>query len=507
MSPLRAQLERIRRRGWLVAAVLALAIGATLAASWGDQTTYTAKSTLTIASQNRAPEQDAVLAQGYAEYFNDGSYQGTLRERADVSDAVMFSARTAAASPIVYVEATGLEPEFTAAAAAAMAIAFRDDVNKNLRADRDRAIDELEDQIAAQRAQLVTLRESNPEISLITSTILALQDRIAATQSDTTNQLRDLQLHAGVSSTSPNLIQNLPLAVVGGLILGCAAALGFASFENRLTTAHEIREHLGLETLAVIPSGRSSSDEHTRTERLKQLANIVSLSDLDRPPVIAVTAPKGAASTAWVAEGLAFYRAIQNERVLLIQADLYGAARSDNDGNGRHGNPPGVANFLAGDRAGLAGLLRLGENARLHVMAPGTLSAEPYALFARERFADLVAHAKAVADLIVIQAPPITEAAEAQVVCAAADQTILVIEDSATRVPDAVEACQMLEQVEARILGVVLTGAHGEVPASGDAQSHIAAAEPIPARSASTEPDRVPAPSLPSRLTEPEGVG
>ncbi|MGH4012318.1 MAG: hypothetical protein ACRDTH_29845 [Pseudonocardiaceae bacterium] len=507
MSPLRVQLERIRRRGWLVVTVLALAIGATLAASWGEETTYTAKATLTIASQNRAPEQDAVLAQGYAEYFNDGSYQDTLRDRAGVPDAVTFSARTAAASPIVYVEATGPEPELAATAAATMAIAFRDDVNKNLRADRDRAIDELKDQIAAQRAQLATLRESSPEISLITSTILALQDRIAATQSDTTNQLRDLQLNAGVSSTSPNLTQNLPLAVVGGLILGCAAALGFASFENRLTTAHEVREHLSLETLVVIPRGRSSSD-HISTERLKQLANIVSLSDLERPPVIAVTAPRGAASTAWIAEGLAFYRAIQNERVLLVQADLYGAPRPDKGGSGRHGNPPGLANFLAGDRSGLDGLLRLGENDRMQVLAPGTFSGEPYGLFARERFADLVARAKAVADLIVIQVPPITEAAEAQVICAAADRTILVIEDSATRVTDAVEACQMLEQVEASILGVVLTGAHREAPASGDARSHpTAATEPAADRPGSTEPGRVPAPSLPSiRLTEPGGA-
>lgn len=476
MSPLRAQLERIRRRGWLVVTVLALAVGATLAASWGEHTTYTAKSTLTIASQNRAPEQDAVLALGYAEYFNEGSYQGILRERAQVPDTATFSARTAAASPIVYVEATALDPELATKAAATMATTFRDDVNKNLRAGRGRAIEELENQIATQRAQLATLPESSPEVSLITSTILALQDRIAAIQSDTTNQLQDLQLNAGVSSTSPALVQDLALAIVGGLILGCAAALGFAALENRLTTAHEVRDQLGLDTLAVVPGGSGPSARHASAERLKQLANIVSLSDLARPAVIAVMAPRGAASTAWIAEGLAFYRAIQNERTLLVQADLHGAARTDKDGSGQ-GNPPGVADFLAGvDRAGLDGLLLPGEHGHMQVMPPGTSSGDPYELFAPERFAVLVVRAKAVADLLVIQAPPITEAAEAQVICAAADRTILVIEESATRVTDAAEACRMLEQVEASILGVVITGAHREVRTRGPAQSHTTAA-------------------------------
>jgi polysaccharide biosynthesis transport protein len=493
MSPLRAQLERIRRRGWLVVTVLALAIGATLAASWGEQTTYTAKSTLTIASENRAPEQDAVLAQGYAEYFN-GSYQGTLRDHARVPDAVTFNARTAASSPIVYVEATATEPELAKTAAAAMAIAFRDDVNTNLRADRDRAIDELKDQIAAQRAQLATRSAASPETSLATSTILALQERIASIQSDTTNQLRDLQLQAGVSSTSPSLMNNLPLAVAGGLILGCAAALGLASLENRLTTAHEIREHLGLETLTVIPGGRSSSDGRIRIERLKQLANIVSLRDLDRPPVIAVTAPQKSASTAWIATGLAFYRAIQNERVLLIHADLHGATGADNHSLG---NRPGLADFLAGHRVGLDGLLWRGNDDRMWVMPPGTPSLEPHALFAREPFTDLLTRAKAIADLVVIQAPAIIESAETQIICAAADQTILVIEDSTTRVTDAREACQMLAQIDVSILGVVLTGRYRATPIRSAARPDTnAVPKAAGIRPGSTEPSRVSAPSF-----------
>lgn len=502
MSPLRAQLERIRRRGWLVVTVLALAVAATLAASWGEHTTYTAKSTLTIASQNRAPEQDAVLALGYVSYFNEGSYQGILRERANVSDAATFSARTAAASPIVYVEATAPYPALATAAAAAMATTFRDDVNKNLRADRGRAIGELENQIATQRAQLATLPQSSPEVSLLTSTILALQDRVAAIQSDTTNQLQDLQLNSGVSSTSPSLVQDLTLAIVGGLILGCAAALGFAALENRLATVHEVREQLGLDTLAVIHGGRGSS-----AERFKQLANIISLSDLASPAVIAVTAPRGAASVAWIAEGLAFYRAIQHERTLLVRADLHGAAPTDKDGSGGPGNPRGVADFLAGvDRAGLDGLPRPGDNGRMQVMPPGTSFGDPYELFAPDRFADLVIRAKAVADLVVIQAPPITEAAEAQVICAAADRTILVIEESATRVTDAAEACQMLVQVEASILGVVITGARRETRARGPARPHATAAtEFAPDPAGSTELGQVPVPSPPA--THLPGVG
>lgn len=485
MSPLRIQLDRIRRRAWLVVAITILAGLAAAAASLGQHTTYTGRSTLTIISQVRAPEQDAPLAQGYAEYFNEQSYQDVLRKTAGVAGDVTFNARTAATAPIVYLEATAPSAELAASAAAAMARAFLSDVNANLLADRESKIAELRDQITAERALLVTLPGSSPEASLSANTILALQSRISELQADSSSQLRELQLNAGVSTLAPHLAQNTALALVGGLVLGCVVALAFAGVENRLATAHEVRDRLGLDTLVSLPGGRSKTANRIRTQRFKQLANVVSLGDLGPPATVAITSPRATAGTARVAEGLAFYRAIQGERTLHMCADLHqqrSTSRRD-----EHQGRPGVADILAGgtgrSSAGLEDKIVPGWCATMQVMPTGSSRVDPYALFAQERFTDLVRRATSVADLVVIEAPAIVEAAESQVICATADRTILVIEENATRAGDAVEACQLLEQVEATLLGVVLikspssrvhppTG-HQEMPAASTPVSEV----------------------------------
>ncbi len=459
MSPLRIQLDRIRRRSWLVLTVMGLALTGAFAASWGEETTYTGRSTLTIISESRAPEQDAVLAQGYTEYFNEPSYQDTLRGRADAPPDVTFSARTAAASPIIYVEAEASDPEVAASAASMMTASFRDDVNGNLRVDRNRAIEDLSNEIEAARAELATVPDDSAESTLITSTILALQERVATVQSDNSNQLQDLQLDAGVSSSSPQVVQNVALGLVGGLILGCLAALAFAAMENRLATAGEVRDQLGLDTLAVIPTGKSRSAVHGRAQSLMRLANLVSLSDLPRPMTLAITAPKATASTSQIAEGIAAYRAVQGERTLLVKADLQGGHSANQHHGADHDRRPGVGEFLSGPPGtGLDGLVAPGRISSMRVMPTGSSPEDPYPLFSSERFAELVEQAKSIADLVVIESSAIIEAAEGQVICTTADRVILVIEENTTRASDAVESCQLLEQVDSTLLGVVITG-------------------------------------------------
>lgn len=455
MSPLRIQLDRVRRRSWLVLAVMILAVFGAFAATWSDGTTYTGRSTLTISSETRAPEQDAVLARGYADYFNEPSYQDTLRAAAGVPDAASFTARTAAASPIVYIEAVAADRATAASAASAIATAFREDVNENLRSARVQAVEELRNQISAERAELATVPDGSAESSLITNTILDLQEQVATIQSNNSNQLQVLQLSAGVAQDSPDLVQNVALGLVGGLILGCLAALGFAAVENRIATADEVRDQLGLDTLAVIPGGRSRSAGNGRVQQMKRLANLVGRSDLPRPVTVAVTVPRATPSTSGVAEGIAAYRASQGERTLLVTANLH---------EHQDERLPGVAEFLAGPPGiGLDGMLLRSRLPHMQVMPAGDAPSDPYGLFAPDRLADLVEHAKSVADLVIIEAPPINDAAESQVLCAAADRVVLVIEQNTTRAADAAEACRLLEQVDATVLGAVMTGP-GAVP-------------------------------------------
>lgn len=445
VSPLQVQIHRILRRLWLVVLIATLAVGGVVAVTLTQETSYTGKAALTIASQNRAPEQDAVLAQGYADYFNQESYQDVLAVETGLGAGATFAARTAASSPIVYVEATTLEPESAQTSAEMMARAFQEDVNTNLRADTQRTVAKLRDQVVAESGRLQDLGLSGDEVSLVTEQILSLQDRITEIQSDTSNQLKELQLNAGVSSSSPNLPVNVALGLVGGLIMGCLAALGLASFEKPLATSYNLRREFELRTLATV--GRTSGRSGEGRLRLQGLANIVVLSDLDRPTVVSVTSAWRTASSALVSRALASNRALQGERTVLLETDLARGRRSD----------VGVANFLsAGFNSSLDDIVPPGWRSGMLVVPAGTTECDPYALFTRERFADLVTKATDIADLVVVESPPLLSTPESQVINAGVHRTILVVDEQSTTMADVGEAVELLDQAGAVLLGAVV---------------------------------------------------
>jgi Mrp family chromosome partitioning ATPase len=451
MSPLQVQLDRVRRRIGLIIAITMIAVVGAVAYSLASPVTYTGTSTLIVSSGARA-EEDAVLAQGYVEYINEESAQEALLQAANLSD-VSFEARTGASSPIVYIDATADNAQLAGTAAKTIAQTFREQVNAGIQAGADSTIAALRTQLEAAQTALARPLTPDAEKQVIATQINSLQDQILKVQTDAIGrQLKDLQLTPAVSSTTPDPVVNGVLALFGGLILGVAAALALAGAENRITSPQEVRQRVGLDTLAVVGGGSSDTSTAQRAEQLKGLANVVSLSDMSQPATLAVTAVRSAKLSAQVAEGVAFYRAQQGQRTLLIRADL---------DPGRHhpGYPgrPGLGEFLAGRpgvrlqpivvRDALSGML---------VLPAGTARDDPYSLFAPDRFVDVVEQAGRLADLVVIDAPPVIEAAEAQVICASADRTILVIEEGVTKSSDAVEARERLERVHVQMLGAVL---------------------------------------------------
>jgi len=452
MSPLQVQLDRLRRRRGLIALITVIAVVGAVAFSLLSPTTYTGTSTLIVSSGNRA-EEDAVLAQGYVEYVNEDSAQEALLAAARL-EGVTFEARTGASSPIVYIDAQANDAQLAGSAATSLARTFREQVNAGVQAGADATIAALRTQLQAAQAALGSTVASDPQRTALSAQIESLQDEILQVQREAIgNQLKDLQLVPAVTSSMSNPVINAVLALVGGLILGIAAALALAGAENRLASAQEVRQRLGLDTLAVVGGGRGSDSRSVqRAEQLKGLANVVSLSDMSQPATLAVTAVRSSRLSAQVAEAVAFYRAQQGQRTLLIRADL---------DPGRHhpGYPgrPGLGEFLAGRpgmrlqpivvRDALSGML---------VLPAGTARDDPYSLFAPDRFVDVVEQAGRLADLVVIDAPPVIEAAEAQVICASADRTILVIEEGVTKVNDAMEARERLERVHVQLLGAVI---------------------------------------------------
>jgi succinoglycan biosynthesis transport protein ExoP len=248
MTPLQIRLDHIRRRWWLVLAVMAIAALATTLYSLSQQSVHTGMKALRVSSMTRGPEEDAVLAQGYVEYFNQPSAQQALRVKLGLPSDVAFNARNSASSPIFYVEAIAPDTDAATASANKLADTFRDDINTQVRQGDAGAIAGLRALISAGQEQFKRVPSPSTESSLMLEEIRSWQKSINDREVNTTNQLMDVLPTASSSSTSPNVAQNAALALAGGLILGVLAALALASAEERLVTPQEVQERPELDT-------------------------------------------------------------------------------------------------------------------------------------------------------------------------------------------------------------------------------------------------------------------
>ncbi|GAY12250.1 hypothetical protein [Pseudonocardia sp. N23] len=451
MTPLRAHGERIRRRAWLVLLITLIAVAGSVWSSLNAGTTYTARATLGISSTGRSPDQDAVLASGYIDMFNDASYLSQVREQSSAPAGVTLAARTAAASPIIYIEASGKNADDVARLAPAAASAFRDDVNAGLKRDRDARVDTIQQEIDKQTAILST-RDTTPQAAdLATRAITDLQGRINDIQSDSSNQLQDLQLASGVSASASGLVTSAGLALVGGLILGCLAAIGLAYARNRVETESDVRDRLGVTPLGTIATGRSVRARHERTQQYKRLSNLVASSP-KRPIVVAVVSATRNAGTTDVATALARFRAAQGERTLLVHTDPLASSVDD-------AALPGVVDVLASaPPALLDDAIVAGRDGAFDELPAGCREDDPFAVFTAPRWNAVMEAATSRVDVVVVAVVPLLEAAEGQTICAAADTTVLVVEKDGTHLRDARAALDLLAQVDVDPLGVVLVG-------------------------------------------------
>ena len=278
-----------------------------------------------------------------------------------------------------------------------------------------------------------------------------LQRQISDLQGQSTNQLQDLQLNAGVVANPTNAGRNAAAALVGGLLLGALLAMALGRFENRIVTPNEVRDRLGLQVLAAV-GGKRKSGENARNEMLRALMGLTNAHGMPVPGSLAITGPTTTrASKTRVAVALAGLRALQGQTTLLVQADF----ESDAGGSSELASMSGVADFLAerGDSR-LDG--KVFSNGRALLVSPrGSKRDDLFALFSRSHVSRLLQQGSMLADLVIIDAPPV-QSVEGQVVCSAADRSLLVVEEGETRSRDASAALEALAQAGGTALGVVL---------------------------------------------------
>jgi polysaccharide biosynthesis transport protein len=453
MTPLQQYTRRVLVR-WRLIALLTI-VAASAAGAWSltsSAPTWTATSALTAQSQDRAPDQDAVLALGYVDYFNQGSYQDLLRSRLSIPADVELTATTGATSPILYVQATGPSEDAVRAAAAAAADRFQQDVRQSLIDERIRAVGDLQGQID-EYARRLDEERNDARRAVIFDQISSLQGEITEIQSNNTNMLKPLQPEPGVASSSSSPVLDVVTGAAGGALLGVLLALLLDVLDRRVRSANDVRLRLASKPVIELDARLSAAE---RAMRIEQLANRMSLAGLAERSVIAVVGIRAGATAPVFARQLATACSSHQSGALLVLADL---RRKDYEGR------MGLVEVLDGWTSPRSALVRIG---RLQVLPPGSVGPrDPYTVLDPHQIVRFLSDAGRAHPVVVVDAPPLLETSESQILCAAADQVIVVVEPGVPLV-EARQALDLLVEVNASVSGVAVVSPQPDDLASAE---------------------------------------
>jgi succinoglycan biosynthesis transport protein ExoP len=285
------------------------------------------------------------------------------------------------------------------------------------------------------------------------------------------------------SATGPNYPVNILAGLVLGLMLGVGSALLRDRLDHRVRGPRDFTENTGLSVLAaadpspeVGPTGspevvmlgapESAAAEAYRYLRVK-VVHALARPD-GRTAFVLLTSARGDDGTTLTAANLAAALARAGKRVILVAGDL------------RSPTLPGL--LAVDDRAGLTNVL-LGEVSPgevlhstevdgLWVLGSGTQTTSPGELMDEQGVRRLFGQLEELADVVVVDSPPVLAAAETLTLAGLVDAVILVAAADHTSRPDLVAAVAELRAGQGHLLGGVLyTGPLGEpvLPPEGEA--------------------------------------
>ncbi|RCW77381.1 CpsD/CapB family tyrosine-protein kinase [Saliterribacillus persicus] len=189
------------------------------------------------------------------------------------------------------------------------------------------------------------------------------------------------------------------------------------------------------------------------TEQYKTIRTNLQFSSVDgelRTMLVTSSGPsEGKSSTT---ANLAIVFAEQNKKVLLIDADmrkptLHYTFRMD--------NRRGLSSVLVGE-SGLDESVAKSDVANLDLLSCGPVPPNPSELLGSKAMEKMISEALEYYDLILFDTPPVLAVTDAQILANICDGAIMVVRSKQTDVEASQKAKELLEQANAKLLGVVL---------------------------------------------------
>lgn len=188
-------------------------------------------------------------------------------------------------------------------------------------------------------------------------------------------------------------------------------------------------------------------------EPLRALRSQLNLRWVGEHKILAITSPSRGDGRSWLAANLATVFAQLGKRTLLVDSDMR-HPRQHQLFNLK--NAVGLSALLTG-RAGREIVRRIHPQLRLFVLPAGAMPPNPQELLGRQVFNMVLQLFVDQYDLIIVDTPPITEFADAQIVAALADATIMLARRNYTRQAQLSLSMRALTESGVNVIGSVIT--------------------------------------------------
>jgi capsular exopolysaccharide synthesis family protein len=283
---------------------------------------------------------------------------------------------------------------------------------------------------------------------------------------------------APTAPSSPNIPRNLLVSLLVGLAGGVSLAFILESRDDAVHSLEQAQMVAGLPSLAIVPlearsnrllpSGQRPPKRaaaiatalHPKSEIAEAYRGLRTSILLSRggkaAKVLMVTSPLPQEGKTTTSLNLSIVLAQKGSRVLLIEGDMRRASISQILGLQ---SETGLSTVLTQNLDVHTALQPAPDLANLFVLPAGPVALYPSEILASTHMRDLLATLRGEFDHIIIDTPPVLSVTDAVLLSAFADSTLLVIRAGSTSKAALRRARDILAQVDARVLGVVLNAA------------------------------------------------
>jgi polysaccharide biosynthesis transport protein len=265
------------------------------------------------------------------------------------------------------------------------------------------------------------------------------------------------------SPISPNIQRDLILSFGSSLAFAIGLAFFFEHIDSRIRTPQELKVHLGIPFLGMVPSVTKNKNGSSPllnngvspnfVEAIKTIrTNVLFSSAEDGLKSLVITSAGPGEGKSIVAANLALALAQAGQRVLLVDADM---RRPRVHEIFNLAQEPGLSNVLTG-HSKLSEAIRKSTVQGLWLLTSGHIPPNPAELLGSRRYLDFVASLDEHFDWAIIDTPPVLAVADSTIAANNASGVVFVVGSDKTSRQAARAAIEQLGAAHAHLIGSVL---------------------------------------------------